>query len=88
MSGTTSTNKTLDKRITEYAESDNPEDKQLYDWLVELKQYRAKNAPMEIQCGRLSGQMECPNCKRPMKIGITRGYCNLCGQAVKMPHHE
>lgn len=74
--------KTLDEKIAELSNSSDFEEKQLYNWLSQLKEYIDRDTPMEVTMGNLCGQMVCPKCNKHMKIGVKNGFCNECGQAI------
>lgn len=76
--------KTLDQKIKELSKSSNEEDKQVFHWLSQLKEYIQRDTPMKITHCTLSGCRVCPKCGKLMKLGITDGFCNECGQAVKL----
>lgn len=75
--------KTLDEKIKELSNSPDFEDRQLHNWLKQLKEYIDRDTPMKIMQGTLSGELVCPKCDKNMKIGIKSGFCNECGQAIK-----
>ena len=74
--------KSLDEKIEELKDSKDFEDKQLFNWLSQLKEYHRRDTPMKIERMALSGQCVCPNCNKNMAIGIESGFCNECGQAL------
>lgn len=76
--------KTLDERIEELSTAKDFEDRQLYNWLKQLKEYIDRDTPMEI---RYSTKLRyyCPKCGELMGQGVRFGFCNKCGQAVKLP---
>lgn len=71
--------KTLDEKIEELSNSSDFEEKQLHNWLIQLKEYIDRDTPMKVTQGSLSGQMVCPKCDKLMKLGVTHGFCNECG---------
>lgn len=74
--------KTLDEKIEELSKSSDLEEKQLHNWLSQLKEYIDRDTPMKIMRGTLSGQLVCPKCDKLMKLGVKEGFCNECGQAI------
>ena len=75
--------KTLDEKIAELSMSKTTENLQVYNWLSQLKEYIEKDTPMEIKQGTLFGRYVCSKCNKLMRIGVEKGYCNECGQAIK-----
>lgn len=74
--------KTLDEKIEELSNSSDFEDKQLHNWLSQLKEYFDRDTPMEVINMNLSGECVCPKCNNHMKLGVRSGFCNECGQAI------
>lgn len=75
--------KTLDEKIEELSNSQDFEEKQLHNWLKQLKEYIDRDTPMKVTHITLGGRAICPKCDKLMKLGVETGFCNECGQAIK-----
>lgn len=74
---------TFEERLLELEKSNNFKNKQLYNWLSQLQEYKKRDAPMTIQQRTLSGRCVCPSCGRLMTLSVEDGFCNFCGQALE-----
>ena len=74
--------KALEKKIKDLESSSNKEDIQLRNWLISLREYTMRNIPMKIKQKSKYGKYICPKCGKEMQLGIEKGYCNECGQAI------
>lgn len=75
--------KSLDEKIEELSHSADFEEKQMHNWLSQLREYLERDTPMKVERITLSGCCICPKCDTLMKMGVVEGFCNECGQAIK-----